>query len=153
MGPEVGKVLEGRVTGITRFGAFVVLPDGKSGLVHISEIADTYVNDIHEFLEIGQTVSVLVLNVSDDGKINLSIKKASRTQNNNPPAGKRQHEERTRTPRLSQIQEKSQYSSADSAAGPNAQFEEKLKKFMQESDSRIASNPMYADHKKKNRRR
>ena len=58
---EVGAVLEGRVTGITSFGAFVSLPDGKSGLIHISEVANTYVSDVHEFLSVGQTVKVRVL--------------------------------------------------------------------------------------------
>ena len=74
---EVGAVVEGTVTGITKFGAFVSLPDGRSGLVHISEIANTYVNDVNEFLKLGDKVKVRVLAVTPDGKINLSIKKAS----------------------------------------------------------------------------
>ncbi len=73
---EVGAVVEGTVTGITKFGAFVSLPDGRSGLVHISEIANTYVNDVNEFLKLGDKVKVRVLAVTPDGKINLSIKKA-----------------------------------------------------------------------------
>ena len=73
---EVGAVVEGTVTGITKFGAFVSLPDGKSGLVHISEIANTYVSDVNEFLKLGDKVKVRVLAVTPDGKINLSIKKA-----------------------------------------------------------------------------
>ena len=73
---EVGAVLEGRVTGITSFGAFVSLPDGKSGLIHISEVANTYVSDVHEFLSVGQTVKVRVLSVSPEGKISLSAKRA-----------------------------------------------------------------------------
>ncbi|MCM1149840.1 MAG: S1 RNA-binding domain-containing protein, partial [Butyricicoccus sp.] len=73
---EVGRVLEGKVTGITKFGAFIALPDGKSGMVHISEVANTYVNDIHDHLSDGQTVKVKVLSVTPEGKINLSIKSA-----------------------------------------------------------------------------
>ena len=73
---EVGAVVEGTVTGITKFGAFVSLPDGRSGLVHISEIANTYVNDVNEFLKLGDKVKVRVLAITPDGKINLSIKKA-----------------------------------------------------------------------------
>ena len=69
-------VVEGKVTGITKFGAFVTMPDGKSGLVHISEIANTFVNDVHDYVQEGQTVKVRVLSIADDGKINLSIKKA-----------------------------------------------------------------------------
>ena len=73
---QVGMVTEGKVTGITKFGAFVALPDGKSGLVHISEIANTFVNDVHDYVQDGQTVKVKVIGIGDDGKINLSIKKA-----------------------------------------------------------------------------
>ena len=72
---EVGAVLEGKVTSITKFGAFVALEGGRSGLVHISEIANTYVNDVHDFLQEGQTVKVKLLAIKD-GKLDLSIKKA-----------------------------------------------------------------------------
>ena len=72
---EVGTVLEGKVTSITKFGAFVALEGGKSGLVHISEIANTYVNDVHDFLQEGQDVKVKLLAIKD-GKLDLSIKKA-----------------------------------------------------------------------------
>ena len=89
---EVGAVVEGTVTGITKFGAFVSLPDGKSGLVHISEIANTYVSDVNEFLKLGDKVKVRVLAVTPDGKINLSIKKAEEAParpNNRPMNGGR----------------------------------------------------------------
>lgn len=76
MAVEVGNILEGKVTGITDFGAFVDLPDGKSGMVHISEVAPTYVNKITDHLIEGQTVKVKVLNIAANGKISLSIKKA-----------------------------------------------------------------------------
>ena len=72
---EVGAILEGKVTSITKFGAFVALEGGRSGLVHISEIANTYVNDVHDFLQEGQTVKVKLLAIKD-GKLDLSIKKA-----------------------------------------------------------------------------
>ena len=72
----VGSILEGKVTGITKFGAFVSLGENKSGLVHISEIANSYVNDIHDHLQEGQTVKVKVLAVDENGRINLSIKRA-----------------------------------------------------------------------------
>ena len=61
MEPQVGSIVEGKVTSITKFGAFVALDNGKSGLVHISEIANTFVNDVHDFLQEGQAVKVLVL--------------------------------------------------------------------------------------------
>ena len=75
MEPQVGSILEGKVTSIMKFGAFVALEGGKSGLVHISEIANTFVNDVNDFLQTGQTVKVMVLS-TENGKINLSIKKA-----------------------------------------------------------------------------
>ncbi|MBQ5671828.1 MAG: S1 RNA-binding domain-containing protein, partial [Oscillospiraceae bacterium] len=75
MALEVGEVFEGKVTGITKFGAFVAMPDGKNGLVHISEIANTYVNDINEFVKERQVVKVRVIGIGDGGKVNLSIKR------------------------------------------------------------------------------
>lgn len=76
MAIEAGNVLEGIVTGITAFGAFVELPDKKVGLVHISEVANEYVKDVHDFLKVGDKTTVKVLNVDDRGKIGLSIKQA-----------------------------------------------------------------------------
>lgn len=75
MSIEVGMVLEGKVSGITKFGAFIDLPDSKTGMVHISEVAPTYVSEISEHLQLGQAVNVKVLAVND-GKISLSIKQA-----------------------------------------------------------------------------
>lgn len=73
---EVGKIVEGKVTGITNFGAFIQLPDGKTGLVHISEVAEQYVKDINAHLKENQSVKVKVISVDNNGKISLSIKKA-----------------------------------------------------------------------------
>ena len=76
MGLEVGEIYEGKVTGITKFGAFVSFEGGQTGMVHISEIAPTFVSEIKDFVSEGQTVRVKVLSVSEEGKISLSIKKA-----------------------------------------------------------------------------
>src|SRR5690554_1243295 len=76
MSIDVGNVVEGKVTGITNFGAFVELSNGKTGLVHISEVADAYVKDIKDFIKEDETVKVKVINVSE-GKIGLSIKQAN----------------------------------------------------------------------------
>ena len=73
---EVGKIVEGKVSGITNFGAFVQLPGGKIGLVHISEIAEEYVKDVKAHLKENQSIKVKVLSVDESGKISLSIKKA-----------------------------------------------------------------------------
>ena len=145
---EIGAIQEGKVTGITKFGAFVLLPGGKSGLVHISEIANAYVNDVNDYLKVGDAVKVKILSVNEAGKINLSIKKAEE-----------QPRPERRPPRpQSQQQPRQQYGSRQPmprANGPtgDASFEDKLKQFMQESDSRMADNKMYSDHRTSRRRR
>lgn len=83
MAIELGSVMEGKVTGITNFGAFIELDGGETGLVHISEVADTYVKDINNFLKLDQVVKVKVITVDKDGKIGLSIKALSASTNNN----------------------------------------------------------------------
>lgn len=138
---EIGEVLEGKVTGITKFGAFVSLPDGQSGLVHISEVANAFVSDINEFLSVGQTVKVKLIGVNN-GKLNLSIKKALPPQ----PAPQRK-------PQSKPVQKPVQAQQTEAEPSADKAFEDKLKKFMQESDSRIAGNPMYADRGKSRRRR
>ncbi len=144
MGLEIGSIVEGRVTGIAKFGAFVALPEGKSGLVHISEVANTFVSDVHDHVQVGQTVKVRVLNVSDDGKINLSLKRAEE----NPTSQPRQE---ARRPVLQHIVPAERM--AVSGSSGNQDFEDRLKKFMQDSDSRIADNRLYADHRSRSRRR
>ena len=76
MGYTPGTIIEGTVKTITGFGAFVLLPEGQTGLVHISEVAPTFVNDIRQHLTEGQTVKVKVLSVGENGKLSLSIKQA-----------------------------------------------------------------------------
>lgn len=94
---EVGEILEGKVTGILKFGAFVDLGNGKSGMVHISEIASTYVNDIKDHVTEGQTVKVKIINIAEDGKISLSIKKALPREER--PQQRRQGQERSGSPK------------------------------------------------------
>lgn len=155
---EVGMILEGKVTGITKFGAFVALPGGKSGLVHISEVANAYVSDINEHLTNGQEVKVKIIAISPDGKINLSIKKAV----DNPPAESRQprREDRPRPaqqnkpaaprPQQNNYAPKEVYQPQKSA---DQNFEDKLKQFMQESDSRMSGNKLFEHQRKSSRRR
>lgn len=80
---EIGQIVEGKVTGIVNYGAFVDLGDGTSGMVHISEVAPTYVNEIKDHLTIGQEVKVKILSIDEKGKIALSIKQALPKQQNN----------------------------------------------------------------------
>lgn len=77
MSIEVGVKLPGKVSGITNFGAFVDLGAGKTGLVHISEVSNSFVKDINEVLTVGDEVEVKVMSIGDDGKIGLSIKRAN----------------------------------------------------------------------------
>lgn len=79
-----GQILEGTVTGITKFGAFIELGTGETGLVHISEVADTYVKDVNEFLKEKDVVKVKVINVDDSGKIGLSIRQAKERPKRRP---------------------------------------------------------------------
>lgn len=76
MKAEVGQIYEGKITSITNFGAFIALPDGPDGMVHISEVSDTFVKDIHDVCTVGQVVKVKVISIAENGKIALSIKKA-----------------------------------------------------------------------------
>ena len=93
MAIEVGNVFEGRVTGVKPFGAFVALPEGRVGMVHISEVSNEYVQDINTVLHDGDTVKVQVIQVAPDGKIALSIKRllprAARTDRGPRPGGPR----------------------------------------------------------------
>ena len=71
---EIGAIQEGKVTGITKFGAFVLLPGGKSGLVHISEIANAYVNDVNDYLKVGDAVKVKYMGLDKKGRMDFSMK-------------------------------------------------------------------------------
>ncbi len=148
MQPEVGAVLEGKVSGVTKFGAFVNLPGGKSGLVHISEIANTFVNDVAQYVSVGQTVKVKVIGINGD-KINLSIKRAEETEE----APRRRAPQQPRPTAPKQQQPRQQPSGQVAAPTDDQDFEDKLKQFMKDSDSRIADNRMYADRGRSRRRK
>ena len=131
----VGSIVEGKVTGITKFGAFVSLPGGRSGLVHISEIAYTYVNDVKDHLTEGQEVKVKVIGIDDNNRINLSIKKAM------DPPPRPQRSSGQGGPRHSGGFAPRQ--GGGRSGGPRAHsepetFEERLKHFMQASDSKLS---------------
>ena len=136
MSLEVGKILEGRVEGITNFGAFVNIGEGKTGLVHISEVAASYVKDIREFLEEGQTVRVKVVSVEPGGKISLSIKKAAL-------------EEKASRPRPTRPMEYD-WSKKKDTSGDS--FEDKLLQFKHDSDERMQSIRRGNEQRRSNRR-
>ena len=145
----VGNIYEGRVTGITSFGAFVSLDGGKSGLVHISEIASSFVSDISEHVKQGQKVKVKVLSITEQGKINLSIKRAEQEVKVSVPDPPPKH---FPSPAIH-----SKYTMAPATMARENEnslsFEDRLKKFMQESDSRIADSRQYNERRPRSRRK
>ena len=148
---EVGSIVEGKVTGITKFGAFVALPGGKSGMVHISEVANAYVSDIHDHLSDGQTVKVKVISITPEGKINLSIKKAEEQPQQQD---RRQFSDR-RAPRRDDRPQPGRFNSQpqQDRRPADVSFEDKLKQFMQEADSKMSGSRYYEQQRKGSRRR
>ena len=147
----VGAILEGTVKTITNFGAFISLPENKTGMVHISEVANAYVSDIRQHLTEGQAVKVVVIG-AENGKINLSIKRleAKPQRENTPRPGN------FRAPAQGQPQNRPAPKAAAPTPPPAPKtadqlFEERLKAFMSESDNKLSS--IRADHRTKSRRR
>ena len=143
----VGAILEGKVKTITNFGAFIALPENKTGLVHISEVANAYVSDIRQHLTEGQDVKVQVIGL-ENGKVNLSIKRLEARPQQNPRPNFRSNS----TP----AQDRPQRTAPTPPPAPKTAdqlFEEKLKAFMSESDSKISGIRQYSDHRTKSRRR
>ena len=167
----VGAVLEGKVKSITNFGAFIALPENKTGMVHISEIANAYVSDIRQHLTEGQDVKVMVIAIDPAGKINLSIKRLEPKPQTAAPAARpnfRRENRDNREPQSSApAAPKGNWNNTGRPAQPEKRaaapvpppapktadqlFEERLKAFMSESDSKLSS--MRADHRTKSRRR
>ena len=167
----VGAVLEGKIKSITNFGAFVALPENKTGMVHISEVANAYVSDIRQHLTEGQDVKGMVIG-TENGKINLSIKRLEPKpqrennggnrpnfrSNNNGGGFNRNREGGNFQPReqgQNQSAQRPQRAPVQPAAPKTADqlFEEKLKAFMTESDSKLSGIRQYADQRGGRRRR
>lgn len=139
---EVGAILDGKVTGITNFGAFVSLPGGRSGLVHISEIAYSYVSDVSSFLQVGQDVKVKLMSVDDNGRINLSIKRTQPQPARPAHSGQRDSAGRGGAPRsgggrMSAGASRGGYRTGGQSREPSS-FEDKLKQYLSESESRLS---------------
>ena len=136
---KVGQIVEGKVTGITNFGVFVDLGEGKMGLVHISEVARTYVSNINDFVKVGDTTKVKILSIGDDGKISLSIKRALEQEKNEQGVG------RERTERRNTYNYKPDNSFVwTPKKNESASFEEMMSRFKQTSDEK------FSDLKRKN---
>ena len=134
-----GAVLDGKVKSITNFGAFIALPENKTGLVHISEVANTYVSDVRQFLTEGQDVKVLVLS-NENGKLNLSIKRLEAKPQQEAAPRREARPVKAPTP-------------PPAPKTADQLFEEKLKAFISESDSKISSLRSVADRRTRSRRR
>ncbi len=163
---RVGSILEGNVKSITNFGAFVSLPGGRSGLVHISEIAHSYVNSVSDHLQEGQQVNVKVVGIDEIGRINLSIKKAQdpppRPANNQtmrrpaadgparPQSPRQGFEPKHANPRGFSPRAAAPSAPAAGAQGGSGDFESMMKQFMQASDSKLSSLRL---HEKRSSRR
>lgn len=147
MAIEIGVITQGKVTGIAKFGAFVALEEGKSGLVHISEVSTGFVTDINEHLKVGDEVNVKVVSVDEKGRINLSIRQAMPKPE---PAARPE-----RTPRPKQNTYRSEppadYVPAEQK-GP-ASFEDMLQKFKQDSDSKLSDLKFKEDGGRRKRSR
>ncbi|MBQ3378246.1 MAG: S1 RNA-binding domain-containing protein [Clostridia bacterium] len=155
MNLEVGSVLEGRVTGITKFGAFVALGGGKAGMVHISEITHTFVKDIRDHVSDNQIVKVKIINISEDGKISLSMKQVPQSEDANQAAKKPASGEK------GQSRSKSKHRQSTANNTPiqidfeplrkdpeNLTFEEKMSRFKQDSDEKMHDLKKYMESKR-----
>ncbi len=140
MALEVGQIVEGKVSGITGFGAFIDLPDGETGLVHISEVARNYVKDINEHLSMGQTVKVKVLSLDEKGKISLSIKKAQEG-----------HFQRRAAQPFSGVPAEIDWGSENDQK--DMSFEDMMASFKQSSDARMLDIKRNVEGKRNNRRK
>ena len=137
-----GMILEGTVKTITGFGAFIQLPDGQTGLVHISEVAFSYVSDIHQHLTEGQTVRVKVLTVGEGGRLSLSVKQAAEKPAAPKPTAAR---------RPKPAEPKPDFYVQPARQEPSS-FEDKLKQFMADSNSKISGVRQY-EHRTRSRKR
>lgn len=144
---EIGGIYEGKVTGITKFGAFVDLGEGKIGMVHISEVAATFVKDIKDFVTEGQTVKVKVISVAEDGKISLSMKKAMpETRQPRERSERPERPERQERPRRNNYTERQPVQSNarpgdfewQRKPASGGSFEEMMSRFKATSDEKIS---------------
>ena len=146
---EVGEIYEGKVTGITKFGAFVSFEDGRTGMVHISEVAPTFVNEIKDFVTEGQVVKVRVLSISDEGKVSLSIKKALPEEAQRKPVPRRADHGQRRDAQRDHVSKKPKPAPVQSPGRPgdfewqsrrndSGSFEDMMSRFKQTSDEKMS---------------
>ncbi|WP_018659771.1 S1 domain-containing RNA-binding protein [Allofustis seminis] len=130
MSIEVGKTVTGTISGLANFGAFIDLEDNKTGLVHISEVSNKFIENINEALTVGEKVAVKVLSISEDGKIALSIKKAEGNEPKNHKNTKETYKKEipVRSPRPTREQPKA-----------TKDFDALMSSFLKDSEDRLIS--------------
>lgn len=124
---ELGMIIEGKVKGIKSFGAFIDLGDGKSGMVHISELSPTYVKEVGDVLSEGQNVKVKIISIADNGKIGLSIKRLAEDHQQY----KQNHSQRKKS-------KSNQYWEGPKKSSEPQNFEDMISKFKQSSEERMS---------------
>lgn len=148
---EIGKIYNGKVKAITQYGAFVDMENGGSGMIHISEVANTYVNDIHDFLTEGQEVKVKVIGINEKGKVSLSLKKA---QENSPDG--REEGAQSRPPCRNNSAQRSKpnvWEPKKPVPQSEMSFEDMMSHFKQTSEERIGEGKRRTDRRNGTRRK
>ena len=138
---NVGDIVEGKITGIKEYGVFADIGEGKSGMVHISEVANTFVNNINEFCKVGDTFKMKILSIMDDGKISLSIKKANTNEEKNIAEKKPREKKAKPQPKPQTIDSSYVWTPQKSES---SSFEEMMNRFKATSDEK------FSDLKRKN---
>lgn len=134
MSLEVGNKVEGKITGLAKFGAFIDLGNNKTGLVHISEVSDKFVEDINDELKVGQIVTVQVLSIDDNGKIALSMRNREKEAEEKKEQPKKEYQKReTSNRRPSKPFNKKQ------SNNNNQDFDSLMNDFLKESETRLSS--------------
>lgn len=152
---EVGMILEGKVSGITNFGAFVNLPEGETGMIHISEVSVSYVKDIRDYLKEGQEVKVKVINIDERGKIGLSIKRLEDNAAEVQPKQRESSNQARGSFRSQSSQAASRngseqpmvYSSRARKGSDSTSFEDMMQRFKVESDDKLSDLKRTVDSK------
>lgn len=142
---EEGAIVSGKVTGLTDFGAFLELEGGKTGMIHISEVASNYVKDIREHISVGQEVKAKIISISPEGKISLSIRKL-----NDQPKEQQQRPQRPQKPRTERRPANVWNGQKSSAppAGEKQSFEDMMARFKQVSDEKMTDLKRASDSKR-----
>ena len=143
MSLSVGNIVNGKITGITNFGAFVETEDGSKGMIHISEVSRAYVEDIKTVLKIGQAVTVKVISVSDDGRIALSLKQLEKADDSNKKPAQKNRPRQSQPPK-----QRKKYEPAPPVTSPgdfewqsasnSGSFEDMMSKFKRTSEDKMS---------------